>query len=259
MHKKNIGFIVVLIVIAFVSFQYFVADKETQELIASGHTDWAPIMYQEGDKIVGAGPEIVTRVFGELGIKVNSNYVGPWDVVQEKAESGEIDVVVAAYKTTEREAYMDYSIPYTIDPVVIMVKKGKVFPYEKWDDLIGKKGVVMIGDSYGQTFDDIIAEKLTVTEVRTPREAFALLENEEADYFVYALYSAEDYIFKNNLSDKVEIASLYASAEYFYLTISKKSSFIDLLPKINSILKKYEEEGIIKEIIEDNKKALLER
>lgn len=174
----------------FLFLSIFYGGNNSQTLVASGHTDWAPIMYQEGNKIIGAGPEIITKIFDELGIKVNSKYVGSWDVVQEKAKDGSIDVIVAAYKTTEREAYMDYSIPYTIDPVVLVVKKGNDFAYEDWEDLVGKKGIVMTGDSYGQAFDNILlTDKLTVEEVGTPEEAFSLWKRRSRLFCLCPLFS----------------------------------------------------------------------
>ena len=257
--NKSYRIVIVPVSLVFLGLLLFgcVAKKDSaQELVASGHPDWPPIMYQQNDKIVGAGPEIFAKVFDELDVKAVFSYEGNWDEVQKKAKAGTVDVLVAAYKTPEREQYMDYSIPYTVDPVVLVVKKGKLFPYEKWEDLIGKKGVVTTGDSYGQDFDSYITKSLTVQKVATPAEAFALIENGEADYFVYALYSAEGYIFENKASDKVEIVPKYVATEKFYLTISKKSAFADLMPKINTILKRYESDGTIKRTIEKNKQAL---
>lgn len=248
--------IALLVLAAGFCFWFFVKNQPAKELIASGHPAWPPIMYQQDNQIVGAGPEIVEKIFADLGIKVVFKYEGAWDMVQDKAKNGLVDVLVAAYKTAERETYMDYSIPYTVDPVVLVVKKGKIFNYDKWEDLLNKKGVVTIGDSYGQDFDNFIKEKLNPQEVNTPAEAFALLEKEEADYFVYALYSAEDYIFKNKLSAQVEIIPKYASTENFYLTISKKSSFAKLMPQVNSLLEKYKNDATIEQIIEKHKQSL---
>lgn len=220
------------------------------KFIASGHPQWPPIMYQVDSDIIGVGPEITAKVFGDLGVKIASKYEGPWDVVQEKAKSGEVDVLVAAYKTTERETYMDYSIPYTVDPVVLVVKKGNAFPYIRWEDLVVKKGVVTNGDSYGQEFDNFIKDKLTVKKVGTAEEAFDSLLNGETDYFVYALYSASDYIFRNKLTEQVEILPQYVSTENFYLTISKKSALVKYLPQINTLLEKYKNDGTIQGIID---------
>ncbi len=255
MKKKTTNRVIILIVIVLVAW-YFVKNQTPKELTISGHPEWPSIMYQQGDQIVGAGPEIAIKIFEELGVEAISKYEGSWDLVQEKAKSGEVDVLVAAYKTTERETYMDYSIPYTVDPVVLVVKKDKAFSYDKWEDLIDKKGVVTIGDSYGQDFDNFIKESLTVQSVNTPEEAFTLLSNEEVDYFVYALYSAQDYIFKNKLADQVEIVPNYVSTENFYLTISKESPFIELLPEVNDLLKKYKDDGTIDQIIEKHNKSL---
>lgn len=246
----------VAVILIGAGFYYLVIKKPVKELIASGHPEWSPIMYQQNDQIVGVGPEIVSKIFEELGVKVVSKYEGPWDLVQTKAKEGTVDVLAAAYKTAERETYMDYSIPYTVDPVILVVKKGKAFPYDKWEDLLGRKGVVTIGDSYGQGFDNFIKEKLIPTKVGTPEEAFELLAKEEADYFVYALYSAENYIFKNKISEQVEILPKEVSMENFYITISKKSSYNHLLPQVNALLQKYEADGTITRTIEKYKQLL---
>ena len=233
--------------------------ESDQEFIASGHPEWAPIMYQKNDLIVGAGPDITIKVFADLGIKISSLYQGSWDVVQEYARSGKVDVLVAAYKTAERETYMDYSTPYTVDPVSLFVKKGKDFVFTDKEDLIGKKGVVTIGDSYGQEFDDFLKEKLSVEKVATPDEAFALLIDGEADYFIYALYSGQNALAAKKLTGQIVILPNYVSVENFYLTISKKSPLVKYLPQVNSLLEKYKADGTIDRIIEEEKKILLSK
>ena len=224
-------------------------NKPKNNFIASGHPQWAPIMYQEGNKIVGAGPELVQKITDDLGISITSKYEGLWNVVQDHMRTGDIDVIVAAYKTAERETYMDYSIPYTVDPVSLFVAKGHEFLFENWNELIEKKGVVTVGDSYGQKFDNFIKEKLDVREVATPDEAFELLESGEVDYFVYALYSGENYLTNNNMSNEIISLPEQVSAENFYITISKKSSMTKYLPKINLLIKKYTMDGTIEKLI----------
>ena len=226
---------------------------EVKAYVASGHPSWAPIMYNQGDLIQGAGPEIVGMIFSELGLIISFPYVGSWDIVQEKALSGEIDLIVAAYKTPERETYMDYSVSYTTDPVSIFVKNGKAFPFVSWSELVGKKGVVTIGDSYGQEFDQFIKDSLTVVSTGSPEEAYNLILNSQADYFVYALYSGENFIASNNLKEQIEILSNYVSSENFHITISKKSSLVYYLPQINKILERFKKDGTIDRIIKKYK------
>lgn len=234
-------------------------DVEASEktYVVSGHPEWPPIMWKDGEMIVGAGTDLVEKIAGDLGIKIESKYDGLWDEVQAKAKSGEADMLVAAYKTAERETYMDYSNEYTIDPISLFVKKGKSFKYDKWDDLVGKKGIATVGDSYGQEFDDFIKSKLNVTRVNTVDEAFAALENGTADYFIYAFYSGEKAISDKNLKDKVEILPKNVAEEKFYITISKKSDLAKYLPQINDLIEKYKSDGTIDLLITNNKNKYL--
>ncbi len=149
---------------------------------------------------------------------------------------------------------MDYSIPYTVDPVSLFVKKGNGFPFENWDELIGKKGVIMLGDSYGQDFDDFIVDELDVVIVETSNEAFELIISGEADYFVYALYSGENALGKDEeLSQQIEILPNYVASENFYMTVSKKSVLVEWLPQIDEILQRLIDDGTVERLIEENK------
>lgn len=221
--------------------------------LASGHPEWSPIMWQEGDKIVGAGPQLLAKIAGDLGFKIESNYAGSWDEVQQKARSGEVDMLVAAYKTTERETYMDYSDAYTTDPIAIFVKKGNIITYKDWNSLIGKKGVATVGDSYGQEFDDFIKAKLAVQRVDTADQAFATLKSGKADYFLYSLYAGERVLKAAKTIDQFEILPKYAAEENFYFTISKQSPLVQLLPQINEEIAKYKANGTINQLIKENK------
>ncbi len=225
--------------------------------VVSGHPEWPPIMWRDGDKIVGAGPQLVEKIAGDLGFKVESKYTGLWDEVQAKAKSGEVDMLAAAYKTAERETYMDYSDAYTTDPIALFVKKGKAFPYNKWEDLIGKRGVATVGDSYGQEFDAFIKTKLNVERMNTVDEAFAALTSGTADYFVYALYGGQKVLNGKKTSGQFEALTKYVAEENFYITISKKSPLEKFLPQINELIKKYKSDGTIDKLIQENKKASL--
>src|SRR5688572_13641778 len=76
-------------------------DKPDRPMVASGHPEWQPIMFQSGSEIKGAGPALVKMIFDELGMQTEFPYKGAWDEVQAKARSGEVDSLVAAYKTDE--------------------------------------------------------------------------------------------------------------------------------------------------------------
>jgi len=221
----------------------------SRPLVASGHPDWPPIMFREGDAIDGVGPALEKKIFDDLGIPSEFKYAGPWDQVQEKARSGEVDVLVAAYKTTAREEYMSYSTAYVTDPLALFVKRGKEFSFAKNEDLIGKKGVGTDGDSYGQEFDDYIKAHLTFVRTATAKEAFDLVESGQADYFIYSLYSGHEELKTNKREAQFAELPRFVAEEPFYLTISKKSPFLQYLPEINRLIEKYKADGTIDKLM----------
>lgn len=222
--------------------------KPNRELIASGHPEWPPVMFKDGEVIVGAGPELVKKIFSDLGIKVQVPYSGPWEDVQSQTRTGHVDVIVAAYKTKEREEYMVYSDPYTTDPVAIFVPADKSFHFSTFADLAGKIGVGMIGDSYGQEFDDYIAANRNLRRVQTCAEAFDVISKHQADYFVYSLYAGNLDIKKNGRIGITHL-SAFVSEQNFYITISKQSPFVQYLPEVNRLIKKYKEDGTIDQLL----------
>jgi len=241
--------VAILLVVVVFDLQNVSSYSSNNLFVASGHPEWAPIMWQKGDNIIGVGPELISTLAGDLKIDVKSVFTGTWDKVQEKARTGQVDVLVAAYKTAEREAYMDYSIPYTIDPVAVLVRKGFNPTYDKWEDLIGLKGILMNGDSYGQEFDNFIKDKLQTVRVASAGEALQMVIDKKADYFVYALYSAEKAVNQLKLNSQIRIEPKYVASENFYITISKKSPLVKYLPEINSLIEKYIQDGYIDSLI----------
>jgi len=223
-------------------------------LVASGHPDWPPVMFEANGQIDGVGPALAKKIFADLKIDATFPNEGLWDQVLAKARAGDVDVLVAAYKTTEREEYYTYADTYITDPLVLFVKKGKEFAFAKNEDLIGKTGVGTTGDSYGQEFDDYIKHKLGFQWVATSKEALDMVESGKADYFIYSLYSGhEELKTEKREADFVELPHEVA-AEPFYMAFSKKSAFAKYVPQVNELMAKYKADGTVDKMIADYKK-----
>jgi polar amino acid transport system substrate-binding protein len=231
----------------FFTFQSVMA---SQPLMVTGNPEAPPIVWEKQDKLIGVGPEIATRVLNKLQIPFTIKPTGSWAQVQENAKNGAIDLVVSAYDNAERRQYMDYSIPYLQSPVVIVVKRGKSFPFKAWKDLIGKKGVANTGESFGEEFDTFIKEKLDVTY--TPYErAFKMMELDSADYLIVDLYPAIIYSKMLNVEDRVEFLDAPATTQFFHMTISKKSPYVKLMPKINAVMKEMKKNGEFNKLVKE--------
>jgi polar amino acid transport system substrate-binding protein len=234
----------------FIILMLFSANAYSGEVMtASGHPEYPPVMWKQGDEIIGVGPELMKLVFKPLGVTAKCPYRGDWYTVQDELKNSKIDALVGIYMTDERKAIMDFSIPFTKDPVVIFVAKGKTFPFEKREDLIGKKGVSTTGDSFGQAFDAFISAKLDVKRSVTVKENFDKLLSGQADYFIFAMYSGNFEAKKLGMADKIEHLKKEASVENFYFAVSKKSRFAPLIPKANKCIEKLLKDGTVDRLV----------
>ncbi len=218
-----------------------------EQLMASGNPEAPPVMWERSGKMTGIGPELVSSILETEGVKYTIAPAGNWQEVQNRAKTGEVDLIVAAYDNKERRTYMEYSIPYLKSPVVILVKKGDKFSITSWNNLVGKKGVANTGESFGEKFDTFIREKLDVTYTNYER-AFQMLAEDVADYLIIDLYPAVIYSKMLLAEDKVEYLDNPATVQHFHVTISKKSPHLGLMPKINSRIAALKEQGNIKKM-----------
>ena len=220
-------------------------------LIASGHNEYPPFMWKEGDKIVGVGAELAAIIFGELGVKVNSIHAGPWKRLQKKAKTGGIDLILGIYKNEERLKYLIYpDESYTSDPVVIFVKKGKSFPYTKWHDLVGKQGGAIMGDSFGQEFDLYAEQNLYIHKVKTTKQALNMMVLGRLDYVICGLYSGRIQMITMGLKNEIEYLPNPIVTPVAYQAFSKKSKFIKHIPYFNKRIAELKVDGTIAKLIE---------
>ncbi|MDD4661795.1 MAG: transporter substrate-binding domain-containing protein [Candidatus Pacebacteria bacterium] len=238
--KVKVAWIPLLIGILLVSAfaMASVATPQEEILIVSGHEAWSPVMYYDSKTIVGIGPDLVKNALSDY--QVFSQYKGAWDVVQEKAKTGEIDIIVAVYKTEERQEYLLYSKPYLLDPIGIFTTDGSLLTLE--DALNLKKGVITLGDSYGEKIDALIKENHNLLVVKNPDEAKEVLLSGEADYFLYSIYSGEN-LFKEELKSG-EVTYFKVGSELFYVGVSKANPDAE---KIVQILNEYINENCLLE------------
>jgi len=261
--KKNWLIILLAVIIAGGSFLWiFYSNKNaydenrSKNLIkiynATGNPEKYPIMWQDGNRIVGAGSDLVQKVFSNLGINLMIKYSGAWDEVQEKVKNGEIDVLVGIYKNSKQAEYLEYSDFYATDKISLFVKKGKYIRFNRKEDLVGKKGIAISSDSFGQEFDDFSAWKLNIKKVETSDEAFEEIQDGTADYFIRSDYLGKKMVAEKNLSDKIVVVPKSVASENFYVAISKKSPLVQYLPKVNSLIEKYKNDGTIDKMLEEN-------
>lgn len=220
-------------------------------LIASGHAEYPPFMYRQGDNIIGVGADLTKIIFAELGISVKSIYAGAWNRVQRKAESGEIDLVVGIYKNPIRQAYLSYpSEAYVDEPVTLFINKDNPFIFEHWHDLIGKKGGTLMGESFGQEFDEYAQKNLNIQRLASIGQNFKMLNRHRLHYTIYAYYPGLLKALESGLQNKIIAVKKPLVTVPAYQAISKKSKFIIHLPYFNQRIIELKADGTINTLID---------
>lgn len=228
-------------------------------LTISGHPNYPPFMWQQDEVLVGASVELAESVFKELNVPLNICACGPWKRVQDYARRGKIDVIVGLYANPERAQYIDFSCPYITDPTVVFVKKERGFSFKRWEDLIGKKGTSMQGESYGAEMDAFIAGHLTMARMLSIEANFMRLVEGRSDYFLSGYYPGMIYAKKLGYWDKIEVLPDHVLQQEMYMGISKKSPVSSLLPEINRIVKRLKADGQIQNWVDTYLEFYLEK
>jgi polar amino acid transport system substrate-binding protein len=201
------------------------AGPDCTELVITGHPSYPPVSWSSGRKLIGAAPDLVTRIATSLGVrKVASTDFGSWEKAQAAARGGEADVIFGIYRTEERKEFLDYlEPPFMMDPVAIVVRKGTAFPFADWKDLKGKKGVTNAGESFGDRFDPFLARELTVARVPGVAAVFTALLDGKADYAIMALIPGRNLARKLAILDKVEFLSREVVSAEMFVAFSRRS------------------------------------
>lgn len=224
------------------------ADQLT--VTATGHPNWPPFSWERQGVIAGVGADVAQLVLQELGVTVQLRAIGNWKRAQAEVEAGKVDLIVACYQTDARRRYMLFPAPpFADDANVLWVKKGHAFPFRTWDDLIGRTGTAMLGESYGQQFDSFIDAKLKVERVNTPLQNLQKLVVGRADYYPFSLYGGQIQIGQLGFEGQIEHLPTVVSTEGVYLCLSKKSKLAPYLPRIETILARLRADGTVDQLV----------
>lgn len=196
-------------------------------LRATGNAEYPPYLFRESEDskdIVGANADIMALIAEKIGVQIDLVYTGPWSRAQKEVREGRIDFLAGAFFTVPRIQYMDYVYPpFLTTQSVVWMNRKKPFEFGDKEDLIDRKGVTVIKNSFGEEFDKFAKAKLTIAQVASLKQAFSMLALGRVDYLLYEKSPAEAYSSAWGMSDQVEAKGDRISAEGLYLTLSHRS------------------------------------
>jgi len=225
--------LILLIAVIFVSGISYAGEK----VVVSGHFDRAPFDWKDEKKIKGAAVEIIELILKEMGIRVESKYVGPWKRVLLNLEQGKIDIMSGLYVTEERKKFAEFTEPFVEDRVSIFVWHERKFGFETWDDLKGKRFGDILGATRGRKFDEWRKKYAKIEYVSDNLKNFRKLELDRIDCFVTSHYPGLIYIKKHGYEGRIVPLNKPVKMKHLHYGISKKSEYVKYIPQFNKRLK----------------------
>ena len=207
------------------------AAGKCERLVATGNPEYPPYLWrdpQNPQHLIGANADLLKHLADELGVVIDVLYTGPWSRAQDEARTGRVDLIAGAFLTLPRLDSMDYVHPaFYLTPSVIWVREDEEFPYSGWQDLEGRTGDTLVGNSFGQQFDAYAKANLKLEGVSSLTQAFQKLLLGRTDYVLYERYPGLALAETLGMEDDVRMLEPPISSEGLYLTLSHNSACND--------------------------------
>ena len=164
---------------------------------------WMPFESISNEKHIGISADYLELVSQKLGIDFQLVPTSTWLETLEKGKARECDIFSLAMATPEREAYMNFTQPYIVIPLVIATAMDKPFIADL-PDVIDKQIGLVKGYAYTE-FLRAEYPKMAIKEYETVYDGLAALEKNEIYGFIDNLTSIS-YEIKRSFSSSIKIS-----------------------------------------------------
>ncbi|MGG5870736.1 substrate-binding periplasmic protein [Pseudomonas peli] len=145
-----------------------------------GAHDGFPKYFEEDGEAKGIVVDISKHCLNQMQVPYQIQLL-PWKrayTMAERSEGGVIGLSISE----ERLTLFDFSEPIFTEHIVLVVQKGREFPYENITDLKDKLIGATIGTSYGTAYDEAVANgTLTIVGFNDTRSGLGMLQRERID------------------------------------------------------------------------------
>jgi polar amino acid transport system substrate-binding protein len=166
-----------------------------------------------------------------------------------------MDIAMGASWSEEREAFAYFSLPYRKETVKLFVKKGhaKNIQLETLSDLVSSRYMVGVesGYYYGLEYQELIKTagfQANISEVIDLEQNVTLLMKGHLDGFLVDPNTMYSFIKKYQMENEFEQHPMEIYSADISIMLSKQSSDIETLNKINKAIKTLTDNGELKRI-----------
>jgi len=236
-------------------FTLFCASPAKAEDLSVGWELWYPYQYHnESQQLVGLDIDSFNAIMTEAKLSFTAAEI-PWKTHLDFLKTGNMDIAMGASWSKEREEYAYFSHPYRKETVKLFVKNGNAQNIQlptlsdlaKSDYMVG----VESGYYYGKDYDELIKTagfKTHISEVIDLEENVTLLMEDHLDGFLVDPKTMQSFVKKYQLEGEFEPHPLEIYSADIFIMLSKKSSDIGTLEKINKAIATLTDNGELKRI-----------
>ena len=187
---------------------------------------YAPFSYLADGKPTGQAVDLIENISADAGIKINQGSITllPWSEAYNATKTGPNTILLALYRTPERENDLKWLGPYSNDSSAFFVNSASNIKVTTPMDLKDLKVGVISGDAhYGMLMKYGIPEHSIVTADNLT-ELIQMTENGSIDAFFHGERAAQWAIAEMNIDPKTMPVALRMDEEKVWFGLSQDIS-----------------------------------
>jgi polar amino acid transport system substrate-binding protein len=226
------------------------AEPDCKNLVMTGGPDYPPLHWFEGEVMHGASARIAQRIFADMGVPTKIIFVGPFARVLLSAKAAQVDVVTTLKDTPERRQFLQFTaVPAFQNPIAVFVGKNSKIRSAELGDLIGYKGGVVNGTSFGSPFDEALKSQLRTETAPTEHSNFDKLALGRIDYVVSGYYNGNAYLASHGPADAFKALRPFVGATGNYVGFVKSSPCMKYFDEFNRRLAVLVKSGVAEQYL----------
>jgi polar amino acid transport system substrate-binding protein len=214
--------------------------------ITLGNDEWPPFIL-EGES-QGKAERLVCEALERAGHDCQL-LVDDWEAVLDKARSGEIDGIAAAWRNPDRETFLLFSEPYLTNRIVPVVREAFGPKVDSASDLRGLRVALVTDYAYG---DEISAGRLGFETVasRNSAEALQNVQKSKADVALVDELVARDALQSAGTGDLEVLNSVLAFRSLHFAVSRKHPQAQDIMDDFHRAYRLMLSDGTVNDILE---------
>jgi ABC-type amino acid transport substrate-binding protein len=221
--------------------------KDAGKVVIGTTGNYRPYSYMDSNnQLTGYDIEWGEIIAQELGVEAEF-ITGQFAGLLPGLSAGRFDIILSGVNITEeRKQSIDFSIPYSMDGTVAVIKKGSN-ALQDITDIEGK----IVGVNAGSAFDAAVREIGGYKELREypgAAESFSDLIAGRIDVVAIGMISAGEYMLNSSQGDQIEVVGEPYDIKNVGIAMKKNSP--ELEAEINKIIQSKKSDGTYAELTE---------